>query len=170
MLEDLFNRLLIIDETDDFHPSLTFGASQGVRLIDLLDQSGPVFQVVLGTESFIKKVRGILKGKVLSQEIVERGRLEEHPGIHVIVREVGRSFGVKERAIRERRNRGNMARQGSIYLAHRYTGLSNAEIGAFFGVIHSSGVSKASARVKEEMVRNQKLSTLIQDIESTFKA
>jgi len=31
-------------------------------------------------------------------------------------------------------------------------------------------VSKASARVKEEMVRNQELSTLIQDIESTFKA
>jgi len=107
---------------------------------------------------------------VLRQEIVERGRLEEHPGIHVIVREVGRSFGVKERAIRERRNRGNMAMQVSIYLAHRYTGLGNAEIGAFFGVIHSSGVNKASARVKEEMVRNQKLSTLIQDIKLTFKA
>ncbi len=47
MLEDLFNHLLILDETDDFHPSLTFGASQGVRLIDLLDQSGPVFPVLL---------------------------------------------------------------------------------------------------------------------------
>jgi len=47
MLEDLFNHLLILDETDDFHSSLTFGASQGVRLIDPMDQSGPFIPVLL---------------------------------------------------------------------------------------------------------------------------
>ena len=41
MLEDLFNHLLILDETDDFHLSLTLGAGQGGNLIDLLNQPGP---------------------------------------------------------------------------------------------------------------------------------
>jgi len=37
---------------------------------------------------------------VLSPEIVERERLQEHPGIEGIVKEVARRFGVKHEMIR----------------------------------------------------------------------
>ena len=46
MLEDLFDHLLILVETDDLHPPLAFGATQGVHLIDLLGQPRPVFSVL----------------------------------------------------------------------------------------------------------------------------
>lgn len=127
-------------------------------------------QVILGTERFIEEIRGLLRGKVLSQEIVGRARLQGHPGIEEIVGEVSRKFGVKHEAIRSGRIRGNTARQAALYLSHRYTGLSNEAIGRYFGVIHSSGVSKASTRVKEEMLRNKRLAALIQTIASIFKA
>ena len=47
MLKDLFNDLFIFNERDDPHPSLAFRASQGVNLIDFLDQSGPVLSILL---------------------------------------------------------------------------------------------------------------------------
>jgi hypothetical protein len=51
MLEDLFDDLLILDEGDDFHPPLALQAVQGVDLIDFLNQSGPVYPVLLGPSS-----------------------------------------------------------------------------------------------------------------------
>ena len=126
-------------------------------------------QVILGTNPFIEQARELLRGKVLSPEIVERERLQEHPGIEGIVKEVARRFGVKHEVIRAGGTRRNTARQVALYLSHRYTGLDNETIGRYFGVVHSSGVSKASARVKEEMVKNKRLSSLVQDIASTFK-
>jgi chromosomal replication initiation ATPase DnaA len=65
--------------------------------------------------------------------------------------------------------RGNTARQVVLYLSHRYTGLGNEAIGRYFGITHSSGVSKVSARVKEEMLKDKRLSTLVHDIGSSFK-
>jgi putative transposase len=127
-------------------------------------------QVILGTERFIKEIRGLLKGKVLSPEIVERGQLQECPGIEEIVGEVARRFGVKHKVIQAGGTRRNTARQVALYLSHRYTGLGNEAIARYFGVMHSSGVSKASARVKEEMLKNKRLATLVENVASTFKA
>jgi hypothetical protein len=127
-------------------------------------------QVILGNGRFMEQIRGLLRGKVLSPEIVERERLQEHPEIEEIVGEVARRFGVKHEVTRTGGTRGNTARQVALYLSHRYTGLGNEAIGRYFGVMHSSSVSKASARVKEEMLKNKRLSTLVQNIASTFKS
>ena len=47
MLEDLFDHLLILDETDDLHPPLTFRAGQWVHLINLLNKPGQVFPALI---------------------------------------------------------------------------------------------------------------------------
>jgi chromosomal replication initiation ATPase DnaA len=44
------------------------------------------------------------------------------------------------------------------------------EIGERFGGIEAAGVSKAVSRMKEEIVSDKKLSKLVSDIESSFKA
>ena len=126
--------------------------------------------MILGTDRFGEQIKGLLRGKVLGPEIVERERLQEHPGIKEIVGEVARRFGVKPEVIRAGGTHGNTARQVALYLSYRYTSLGNEAIGSYFGVRHSSAVSKASARVKEEMSKNKRLSTLVQGIASTFKA
>jgi len=97
-------------------------------------------QVVLGGGDFVQRIKGVLKGRLLSAEIIDKG------------------------------GRANTPRKVVLYLAQRYTGLSNKEIGERFGGIEASAVSKASARVKEEMALDKKLWKLVTELDSSFKA
>ena len=106
----------------------------------------------------------------LSHEIVERKRFMEYPRIEKVVEAVAESFGVKGETILEKSGKGNKARRAALYLSQRHTGLSNGEIARYFEGIQSSAVSKASSRLKEEMVSDKKLSRLIEKLESIFKA
>lgn len=126
-------------------------------------------QVILGREEFIKRIRGMLTGKALSHEIVERKRLIAYPLWDEVVRKVAEAFKIDERAIRGKGSRANAARRVAIYLAQRYTGLGNKAIGDLFGGIHYSAVSKASGRLREEMISDQRLSKLVDELDSHFK-
>jgi putative transposase len=126
-------------------------------------------QVILGREEFIRRIRGMLTGKALSHEIIERKRLLEYPLLVEVVKAVAKAFKVNEEVIRGRGGRANKARRAALYIAQRYTGLSNKAIGDFFGGIHYSAVSKASVRLREEMISDQKLSRLVGELDSHFK-
>jgi len=69
-----------------------------------------------------------------------------------------------------KRGRANTARRVAIYFCHRYTGLSNGAIGELFGGIHDSTVSKVTARLRTEMVKDKELSKLVDHLDSHFKA
>jgi putative transposase len=126
-------------------------------------------QVILGGEEFIKRIRGMVTGKALSHEIVERKRLLEYPRLEEVVKGVARAFEINEEMIRGKGGRDNTARRVALYLAQRYTGLSNKAIGDIFGGIHYSAVSKASRRLREAMISDKRLSKLISEAESHFK-
>jgi putative transposase len=126
-------------------------------------------QVILGGEEFVKGIRGLLTGKALSQEIIERKRLIEYPLLDEVVGRVARVFKIREEEIRGRGGRANRARNVALLLAQRYTGLGNKEIGEIFGGIHYSAVSKASRRLREEMTSDKRLSRLLDEVESHFK-
>jgi putative transposase len=127
-------------------------------------------QVVLGGDDFIQRIKGVLRGRLLSAEIIERKKLVERPSIEDIIRELRKRFRIRGEDLFAKGSRANTARKVAVYLAHRYTGLSNKEIGERFGGIEASGVSKASARVKEEMASDKKLSKLVSELDSSFKA
>lgn len=61
-------------------------------------------------------------------------------------------------------------RKGALHLSRLHTGLSNREIGERFGGIEAAGVSRAASRMKEEIVSDKKLSKLVNNLESSFKA
>jgi REP element-mobilizing transposase RayT len=126
-------------------------------------------QVILGGKEFIDRMRGMFKGKPLSGEIIERKRLVECLTVEEVIREVAKVFGVKEGVIRSPGSRANTARKVALYFVQRYTGLGNEEVGELFGGIHYSTVSKASARLKEEMVSDKSLSKLVNYLDSHFK-
>jgi hypothetical protein len=46
VLEDLFDDVLILDHADDFHLRGTFGASQWVHFVNLLDQPCPILSAL----------------------------------------------------------------------------------------------------------------------------
>ena len=127
-------------------------------------------QVILGGEKFIEEMRKLVSKRRLSHEIVERKRFMEYPRIEKVVEAVAESFGVNGETILEKSGKGNKARRAALYLSQRHTGLSNGEIARYFEGIQSSAVSKASSRLKEEMVSDKKLSRLIEKLESIFKA
>jgi len=70
---------------------------------------------------------------------------------------------------RGRGARGIGARRVALYLAQRYTGLSNKAIGERLGGVHYSAVSKASGKLREEMNCDQRLSKLVNELDSQFK-
>ena len=127
-------------------------------------------QVLLGGEEFIHRLKKLFKGRPLGPEIIGRKKLLAYPTIEKVLREVAKAFGVEEEVIRAKGGRDNQARRVALYFAHRYTELGNEAIGAVFGGIHFSTVSKASARLREEMVSNKKLLELINNLDSNFKA
>ena len=48
MLEELFDDLPILNKTEDLLLFLALGTGQGVHIIDLLDQPGPILSVFFG--------------------------------------------------------------------------------------------------------------------------
>ena len=46
VFEDLFYDVFGLNESDDGHRPMALGTSQGVNLIDFLNQSGPVLSII----------------------------------------------------------------------------------------------------------------------------
>lgn len=126
-------------------------------------------EVLLGGEGFISKIKGMLKGRSLAQEIVERNRLMEHPSLDGVLKLTAKVFKIDEDTIRDKGRRANTARKVALYFAKRYTGLSNEAIARSFGRIHYSAVSKASSKLREEMSSDKKLLKLVEELDSHFK-
>jgi len=126
-------------------------------------------QVILGGEEFIGKIKGMLKGRRLPQGVVGRKRLVDSPSPMEVVGVVSEVFGVNREEILGRGSYRHLARKVAIYLCQRYTGLSNEAIGRLFGGIHYSTVSKVTERIREEMLRDKKLSELTNRVTSHFK-
>jgi len=126
-------------------------------------------QLVLGGEKFKEQILGRLKGKKLGLEIVSRKKLAPYPTLDELVRRVSEAFRVRKEEILLGGKRVNWARNVALYLAQRYTGLGNEEIGRFFGGLHYSGVSKAAARVREAVAGDRELGKIVAALDSHFK-
>jgi len=126
-------------------------------------------QIVLGKEAFRKKIKGMVKGKPLSNEIVDRKRFRENPLPDHIIRLVARAWKADSEAIMDRRNKNNIARKVAIHFVQRYSGLTNEEVGKIFGGLHPSSISKASARLKQAIACDKKLLGLVEEVESKVK-
>jgi REP element-mobilizing transposase RayT len=127
-------------------------------------------QVLLGGEEFREKIRGLLKGRNLTDGIVERQKFKEFPNAEVIIRAVARVFRVRVEALNGKRQRGNQARKVAVYLVKRYSGLDNGRVGQLFGGIHYSAVSKVAATLEQELAKDQRLTKLVEAIKSKIKA
>jgi putative transposase len=125
-------------------------------------------QVLLGTEEFIGRVKGLVKGKAVSEEIVERGRLKERMGPDEILQMVAEKYGEEPEALRAR-GRNREARKVAIYVMKRYSGLSNGEVAKRFGALHYSAVTKVCARLEVEMKKDKGLRKVVEEVMSNVK-
>ena len=65
--------------------------------------------------------------------------------------------------------RANRARHVAVYLTKRYSGLGNREIGAYFGGLHESAVSKVAARLESTCRTDHALARQISKLGSRVK-
>ncbi len=77
-------------------------------------------KVILGSEEFIEKIKGMYKGKTVSKEILERKRLLTILSPEDVIETVERVFGVNRELMNIKNLRGNAARKTAIYLVQRY--------------------------------------------------
>jgi putative transposase len=125
-------------------------------------------QVLLGKEEFIERLKGLIKGKAVSEEIVGRRRLKEGPRPAEILRMAAERYGEEVEALR-RRGRNKEARKVAIYVMKRYSGLSNRRLAELFGVMHYSAVTKTCTRLEREMKKDRRLRKAVQEVMSNVK-
>jgi putative transposase len=125
-------------------------------------------QVLLGTEEFIERLKGLVKGRAVSEEIVDRSRLKERPRAAEILQMVAERYGEEPETLRMR-GRNKEARKVAIYVMKRYSGLGNRDVGKQFGGLHYSAVTKTCTRVEKEMTKDRRLEKVVQEIMSNVK-
>ena len=129
-----------------------------------------VGQVLLGGEEILGKIKSLVRGKEVGQDVVEKKRFRDAPRAEHIISAVASILGVDKATITGRGRKGNEARKVAVYLVKRYSGLSNGEIGLLFGGLHHSAVTKTSGRLEEEMKRDVRIQGLMDTIMSQVKA
>ena len=125
-------------------------------------------QVILGPEGFLSEIKRRLPGAV-GDGVIARKALSKRVNPERLIRAVAVVFGVDEASLKKR-GWGNRPRGAAIYLIKKYAGLDNREIGAMFGGVHPSTVSKASVRFAAELVRDRRLSRLVKHALSNARA
>jgi putative transposase len=90
------------------------------------------WQIALGSESFVERLRRRIAGRQLDDDISGKRRLRAAAGLEDIRAAVAREFGVEPGRVS--RKRGGEEKMAAIYLARKLSGLTGREIGQAFGV------------------------------------
>ena len=142
-------------------------AGQNDEIAPLQDLYG---QVILGSAPFVARMLALVKDTPLDEEIVERKRLQSYPSPESILKAVARVFDVPLESLRSPGGRGNQPRKVALYLVRRYCGMSNREVGAFFGKMGYAAVSKTISRLEQELSEKDGLRRSVEEIMSNVKA
>jgi len=118
--------------------------------------------VILGGEGFIRGILRKMEGKdVQRQDISYRRQLRVTQGEEGILNAICSYFKVSRDVIKEDKR---VLRNIAIYFIKKYTGLTNREIGSFFGGISYSAITRVYQRFGEKMLEHRDLRKQIEEI------
>jgi putative transposase len=109
---------------------------------------------ILGSPEFVNEIKERhLSSKKADRDLPALRELTSRPSLDEIVKTVGQIITVNSR----------QATKASIYICHRYSGTKLKEIGEMFQLTES-GVTRASNRFEQAIVRDPKLKATIMEI------
>ena len=122
-------------------------------------------QVMLGREGFWEQVRSQLPRK--------RGRSREQPSLRMlekrepaeVLRKVAQYFKVSAEELRRKRSGYRDQRGLVMEMMHRYSGVSQREIGSYLGGMDYTSVSHERSRIRDRMKEDAKLNRWERDLE-----
>jgi len=125
------------------------------------------FPSVLGSESFVEKVKDKFFHKKRHDEIPESRRLA--PDAEKIKKVICRAYGIEESSLlSSRRGVLNEPRNVAIFLVRRLRGEKLEEIGRQFGISKYSSVSSVIEKMKRDIWADRKLRARVKSIEKTL--
>jgi len=125
------------------------------------------FSSILGSESFVDKVKGRFLHKKHHDEIPESRRLA--PDAEKIKRAICNAYGIDESSLlSSRRGILNEPRNVAIFLVRRLRGEKLEEIGRQFGIAKYSSASSAIEKMKREISVDPRLRLRVKNIEKTL--
>ena len=125
------------------------------------------FPSVLGSESFVEKVKDKFFHKKRHDEIPESRRLA--PDAEKIKKAICRAYGIEESSLlSSRRGVLNEPRNVAIFLVRRLRGEKLEEIGRQFGISKYSSVSSVIEKMKRDIWADRKLRARVKSIEKTL--
>ena len=126
------------------------------------------FPSMLGSESFVDKVKGRFFHKERHDEIPESRGLA--PDAEKIKRVICNAYGIdKNSLLSSRRGILNEPRNVAVFLVRRLRGEKLEEIGRQFGIAKYSSVSSAIEKMKREMSVDRRLRLRVKNIEKTLR-
>jgi REP element-mobilizing transposase RayT len=116
------------------------------------------YGLVLGSDKFVDWVeKEFVNRGDINKELPQQRTLGDNEIIERVLTAVINGFSVeRDRLIKRKRCRHQIARDTAIYILHSRTGLSNKKIGEIFGV-SPTAIGKASIRVKDQMSKDEGL-------------
>ena len=125
------------------------------------------FSSILGSESFVDKVKGRFLHKKNHDEIPESRRLA--PDAEKIKRVICNAYGIdKNSLLSSRRGILNEPRNVAVFLVRRLRGEKLEEIGRQFGIAKYSSVSSVIEKMKREISVDRRLRLRVKNIEKTL--
>ena len=125
------------------------------------------FPSVLGSESFVEKVKDKFFHKKRHDEIPESRRLA--PDAEKIKKAICRAYAIEENSLlSSRRGVLNEPRNVAIFLVRRLRGDKLEEIGRQFGISKYSSVSSVIEKMKRDIRADRKLRARVKSIEKTL--
>lgn len=120
--------------------------------------SGVVASTILGSESFVSELtEKHIDGKQNDRELPAARKLISKPSLQAILE-----------AAKEISSSDRIAKNASIYLCHKYSGVGLKEIGEKFGT-KESAVSQTSRRFAQVLERDKELAKQIEKVRKTLK-
>ena len=134
---------------------------------DVLDAvfDGERWPSMLGSETFIERIRGLFEPVDLDPEIPQMRELV--PEVRRIKAAVCEVYGVMEESLlKSTRGVFNEARNVAIFLTRSMRGDSLRRIGEEYGVRKTSSVGSVIVRMKREMLKSKKLTDRVEGVQA----
>lgn len=120
---------------------------EGIHRAPRSPLAGARYGAILGSESFISKVRGLLRNRKADPALPTLRELRPRPAIEDIVQMVGETTGADPTAWARGRRSDDSSRALAAYVARRRYGYSATEIALRLGYSNHSGVNRACNRI-----------------------
>ncbi len=123
---------------------------------------------VLGTESFMRDIKLLLKDKDLDKDIIKRRKLRRIYEENTIISCVADFYSVGRELLLYKKTKWNKGKSVLIYLLQKDGGKNFSEIGKLLGGLYPGGVGRVFLRMEKRIEKEKKYRAVVDEIRKKY--